>query len=541
MLSKVHSQPATKAEQKKTAIEVAVQRFRATKRLSADDQRTAAINLGKLAASLDQDNPAKAARRIAEESKLAGVLDKRKRFFRLPNEEAPIAAKDGTYNANPEKFLTLARAAGRLLSGSSDKGLQAMEEERAQRMLLVGTSFLPTYMPETQAEKSVKAILEEYAVRLAEAIEQRTRITELWKALDATPLSLKISSDPLPPSVYGVDANFPSDLAQSKYAPLHQHAQLEPALSPVYGAWDAEPSLFLGTLVTGYEILGLEIPKEKSELFPAPLADGTWRFSEVTEQRNAWLESIGFDVEQHTFVDEELGMDQQALTKFRIAYVHNVSLSVRQTAGKKVAIEINIWNSSKEGWFFPDFFLVGRGGNFSDSLTRYVQDASYQWPMHVVTVGPAWPDDYDEDSYVEQYGGNCILTEAAVDNRFHENPKVLLLGGPSEEEYWADEVDFHEYEKIRYFNGWIDDAIGARILLGAANISFIPSIEYGSPKAGAARAGSLAASIIENAVSAPEESKISQLLIKRVERTAEVGLRFINAMVETSRSALTRI
>jgi hypothetical protein len=68
------------------APDEAVGRFKSTKRLAAADQRVAAVNMGKLAALLNPQNPLDGAHRIAKESKNAGILEKRKRFFRLPGQ-----------------------------------------------------------------------------------------------------------------------------------------------------------------------------------------------------------------------------------------------------------------------------------------------------------------------------------------------------------------------------------------------------------------------------------------------------------------------
>ena len=94
---------------------------------------------------------------------------------------------------------------------------------------------------------------------------------------------------------------------------------------------------------------------------------------------------------------------------------------------------------------------------------------------------------------------------------------------------------------IKRHIGWIDDPAGAKILLGTDNLAFIPTLQDAEPEAGAARAGSIAASILNNAMSASPENRISQLLIDRVALTAEAGLNFHNALLEKSRSAISQI
>ena len=107
--------------------------------------------------------------------------------------------------------------------------------------------------------------------------------------------------------------------------------------------------------------------------------------------------------------------------------------------------------------------------------------------------------------------------------------------------HWANEEEFSEYHEIQSFEGWIDDPLGTKIMLGANNLMFVPTIKDAEPEAGAARVGSLAASLLENASCASVSDKISQLLIDRVALTADSGLRFYEAMIENSRAAINNI
>ena len=89
--------------------------------------------------------------------------------------------------------------------------------------------------------------------------------------------------------------------------------------------------------------------------------------------------------------------------------------------------------------------------------------------------------------------------------------------------------------------GWVDDILCAKLLFGASNLAFVPTVSDAEPQAGAARAGSIAASILTNAMSAQPENRISQLLIDRVALTAEAGLKFYNKLLETNRASLSNI
>jgi hypothetical protein len=439
-----------------------------------------------------------------------------------------------------------------LLCGSSDKGLQEKEEARAQRMLLLGTSFLPIYMPETQAEKSVKALLDEYAVRLAEAIEQRTRIVELWKALDTTPILLEASEEPLPPSVFGVSADFPAQLLQPLYRGYIKYGQLRPAPSAIGQSW-AEPTLLLGHLMISYDLYALVIPEEKTNLFPDTQKDTWHEFDACAAERNDWLDSIGFDVYQHKFRDGDVGRDQAALSKVRVGLIYEAGITVRKGPSGRVELGLVLRKSSKEEYYDTDLLvstLQTSGGYLRAnsalhaSFLRYVGEVDYDWPTRPVTIGPIFDesteDDYPYDAYCAEYGGNCLLAHSC--HHLHEQPaKVLLLRDCFDPEYWGDDDDFEEHEQLMQAEGWVDDSSCAKLLIGASNITFVPSIEEADPVAGAARAGSIAASILGNAMSASPENRISHILIDRVAMTAEAGLKFYEALIDTTRSALINI
>ena len=85
--------PINKTDQ----VDEIVKRLRGTSRLSGSDKKVFAINLGSLAFRLNEKNPRGAAKQIVEHSGQAGIWEKRKRFFRFPDEEAPEFGKEGEY------------------------------------------------------------------------------------------------------------------------------------------------------------------------------------------------------------------------------------------------------------------------------------------------------------------------------------------------------------------------------------------------------------------------------------------------------------
>lgn len=550
-----HNERSNFSERSYAPSEDAVKKFCEAKRLDAADQRTAAINLGKLAALLRPQDPLDGVRQIILGSGLAGVQEKRKRFFRLPGEEAPSSSKDGSYNASPTKCETLAKAAGRLLSGSRDKGLQEKEERAALRILIQGTSFLPSYVPATQAEQSIKGLLEEYAVRLAEAIEQRTRIAELWEALETTPVEIDVSPWPMPASIYGSDAIFPSALLQPLYRADNKYGQFKPAASVNFTGW-AEPTLEVGYILTKYKMFALKIPSDKCHLFP-DVTEQTEDHSEpCSVSTNEWLSSIGFDVVEHRFRDGCTGRYQDKLDKVTVGFIHTVVIGIHKGPQNKVEVQIKAWNTNKSGDFiYPTDFVLSTStrdlwgmlshGRLGNDLKNYIHDKNVRCRFEYITIGPEFHDDDHKDDpdawigHYEDYGKNCLLVED-IDASGH-NGKVLMFQDCFGPDFWDDESDYHEYHAIINRRGWVDDPYCAKLLLGDSRLKFLPTVSDAEPKAGAAPVGSIAASILENARSAAPENRISQLLIDRVALTADAGLRFHNALLETSRASFANI
>ncbi len=188
-------------------------------RLTASDKPIFATNLGKLAARLSPDDPLDGARRIVLQAGNESLWPtKRKKYFRLPGEDAPPAGKDGAYASNPSQFRKLAEAAGELLCASKKPEAIELEKSKAVKALADGSSFMPHYVPTNISDKSAIELLDEYAARLVRAIKSKTRITQLWDILKTTQIGLESfwadeATDAIP-SPYGSAAEFPTSLLQ---------------------------------------------------------------------------------------------------------------------------------------------------------------------------------------------------------------------------------------------------------------------------------------------------------------------------------------
>jgi len=238
-------------------------RIRACARLRADDKPVFATNLGALAGRVDPDDPLNGARRIVERSGIEGAWAKRKRYFRLPGEPAPRAAKDSAYASSAVTFLSLAQAAGAILAPSGNPELVEIEKSRAVRLLAGGSSFLPAWTPSEPGEKSAKGLLDEYASRLLEKIEKETMLAELWSVLRETPITVEPYGEneqkQVAPSPFGKTADFPPELLYPQFRRWIVAARFVPGSTDF--SW-SEPALEIGHVTYTREVPMLVLPEK---------------------------------------------------------------------------------------------------------------------------------------------------------------------------------------------------------------------------------------------------------------------------------------
>ncbi len=516
------------------------------KKLSHENRRTFAINLGKLAARLNSADPMAAAKQIIETSGLSGKWEKRKRFFRLPNEATPVSTKDGIYNADPLVSLAFAKTAGRLMSRSNREDLVKISINEAVKTLAKGSSFMPSFSPESSADRSVKSLLDEYAARLAEAIQERTEIVKLWESLETSNINLHGYSDDdvdeVEASDFGDAAIFPSELLQPMYRPHVTKGRLTPnnTMNGVDHEW-AEPSIKLGVIAVGYHIRFFCVPKERHKLFQ------DCDLSRISE----WLYEIGFDFEKKQFPDLSYDYNGLGWKTFKVSLLLNVCLNVSRGSENEVSVSLGVWpindpfNRNSTSCLFTSFthawphrllIVEQHSISSSNSLCFIEEHQEHHLPQPDENGKVLESQDGNYDGYTLDFLTNSLKLSTNKDylvimpDLWQENP-----------DYWDNRELGEEYQCIKATKSWSDDPHFAKLLFGDENIRFYPSIPQAEANGGAAREGSIAASLLQNATIASDQNRITKLLIDRVALTAKTGLNFYDAMVQVHREAIRQI
>jgi hypothetical protein len=537
----------------------------AQKTLSHDDRRTFAINLGKLANLIEPDDPKAGIKKIIHKSELGGKWEKRKRFFRLPNEEAPTSSKDGTYSADPRVFLKFAVASGHLLSRTHHEGVLETAIRDAVKMMAKGSSFLPSFSPESSADRSVKSLLDEYAIRLAEAIKDRTKIVELWEVLETSPIKLKIFWDDevekVEASPFGEAAIFPSELLQPDYSPQITFGRLEPCKSDLdllYADYEwAEPTLELGIFAARYDVRLFCVPKNKHELFQVHYTGSENDDPGILEDHKVseWLHEIGSDFEWNELVrlpDLDYDIDGIGWKTFSVSLLQNVGLGVSRGPRNEVKIQLGAWGLDSQPYAERSTrcLFTPSGGRSRFVLEKaeqsYVEGSHNPCSFVQLYLPPVYNGKVSLDEWQDEYDGGFFLELlwnflSHRDQTTDEYLAIMPTDWQMNPHYWTDEELCEEYQGFRKDRTWTDDPNVAKLLFGADNIRFYPKISQAEPEGSAARAGSIGASLLHNAAVASDENRITKLLIDRVALAANSGIGFHEAMIDAHREAIRQI
>ena len=540
-----------------------IERLKRQSRLSPADKKVFAVNLGLLAARIDEARPLNGAKQIVEHSNQDGIWEKRKRYFRLPGEDTPSNGVDGEYASNPAAFISLAEAAGELLCKSTKSESIERERQAAIKALVTGSSHMPTYVPSNSADISAKALLDDYAQALSEAIETRTKITELWKVLETTDIGVdgftKDEDFEAEQSPYGEAAIFPPLLFDSVYNKSLTTGQFfvddcQFSKGGYSGGWPY-PEVQLGYVATTHKIQMFCIPEDQRTLFNAD--DKTIASA---------LKSLGFQLDLDVMPEYELdetysGAGWKQVTASIISEVF--IRAIRGDAGEvKIVIGTNPLRS--EGATNPDIYLVATDGRLDKAMPRLklsmemydlaekekqLIDSGFKISQIKVYALPnsSHNSEYtegDDDDYDDMVSFEFVSDDLLDRKKHHQLLPVAILpewwieyGGDS----WPNRRDFLKFKENIESRSWTEGEFQAQMLLGAEDIRFYPTNLEADPIAGVLRSGSVGASLLNNLNAKSDANSITNLLIEKAALTAEAGLKFYEAMLEDHRSAIRKI
>ena len=536
-----------------------IERLKGQSRLSPADKKVFVVNLGLLATRLDEAKPLNGAKQIVEHSNQEGIWEKRKRFFRLPGENTPDNGADGEYASNPAAFISLAEAAGELLCKSTKPETIEREKQAAIKALVTSSSHMPTYVPSNSADISAKALLDDYEQALSDAIESRTKITELWKILETTDISVngfikghdEYEDFEAEPSPYGEAAIFPPQLFDGVYRKSLTTGQsfVDDSQFSKGGYSDdwPYPKVQLGYVATTHKIQMFCIPEDQRTLFNAD--DKTIASA---------LKSLGFHLDLDVMPEYELdetylGAGWKQVTASIISEVF-ISLARGDTGGVKIVIGTNPLRSDDA--LNPDIYLVatdGRGESMAmfdlTKKEKQLIDSGFKLSQIMVHALPnsSHSNEYtegDDDDYDDRVSFEFIYNDLFDCKKDHPLLPAAILpewwityGGDN----WVDKEVFNKFEENLGSTGWTEGEFQAKMLLGAEDIRFYPTNPEAEPIAGVLRDGSVGASLLHNLNAKNEANSITKQLIEKATLTAEAGLKFYEAILEEHRAAIRKI
>lgn len=493
------------------------ERLARTARVPLADRPVMATNLGRLAERIDRANPLAGAKAVVQQSGHEGLWEKRKRFIRLPSEEAPPADGSGDYGSSGGTYLQLARSAGKLLATNESPDAVDREQERSVRALVTGTSFLPSYTPLSKSDRTAKSLLDEYASFLLTAIKERTRIVDLWAVLRDTPIDLDArgADEERFELTYGGAEKLPDALLRPIFRDHVIEAIFEPHEESGYGFEWQHPSVELGFIAITVETSLFVIPEETATLFHVSREDED---GYLPEKAIEWIRSLDGkrDVLPDEPFDRTVGYGWKPA---KLSILRKVGLNVAEGDEGQPRLRLSLW-PSKWGDNAVAYSAYGSNGYLEDRIVGAGGKSSQLRSIDVDVSHDLY--DYLVAVYSEPVSEDQIGSDAQV---------IGLL--PT---WWDAESDFTGLSE----GGWWDDPLITSLLLDGKH-RFIPTISGCEPVAGPLRCGTLGAALLNNALSAADSDKVSNQLIEKTALTADAGLRFHEAMVDRYRDALRSI
>ncbi len=474
-----------KSEQR-TRVEILEEKLRSQVRLLDADKKILAENLGRICAELNPDKPLTAVSLLIEKSGLQSLQQKRKRFIRLPGEEESPIGEKGAYGASGETFATLASTAAQMGSTSNDENVKRRDKEYCFRQLLKGTSFLPVYKPEGLGGRSTKDILDEYRERLIERIAKDTRLTELWKILENTPMSIRggVNLDLIDvgPPQYGPAQLLPDKLTEAlsragKIPPNSKWARFFTSRVDPFYWW---PSLKIGQIAIEKKIRVFHIPSDVGPLFNSDKMVGDF----LPEQARKWLQ-------KSDYYNGDRGEEEE------LWQVADIIIEIRRNPNGKPFLCLMAYNT------------------YRYATNKHLDD--------IISLGQSQitnAEDADGQEYLFTF-----LLERPFSGDSSPNPIGIIC---------------EEDAPLSHDNvGWTDDDVISEILMGDT-VRFFPSFDSDLSCA-PFHSDCVGAALIANLKDAEKEDRIDKILIEQAQLMAEAGIGFYEAVFDETRETLLKI
>lgn len=545
-------------DRKRDEAEKIISDLRRKPRLGIDDRRIFAINLGKMVDSLDFDSPFKATKEVFEIAELHDGYQKRKRFICFVNEHDKITL-DTKFTSTPGKFIALAEAIAQLRCISTKPEELEKAKKRAYRELLENSSFAPRYVPANASDVSAYELLKEYAQALEQAVSERTKITDLWRLLEDTPIDVTtVEEDEL---VNFEPVEFvPDDLKNRLFYSYVKSAVFE--TSSIYDPADAREGWAKPTLKIGHLKFSTNV---KVFILPEELRHKIGQlYSNYSEKKEQCV--VNWFHEKHiSFSNDEFGIEYnysehgfgwcevkcQVFYDLELGFVPNVLNEPELVLTAKVRKHAQIYDA--ESIYYINFDLIKGVNTRFYEVTSEAEASSFCMPQarYFALAEPTNQEtgeiNFEDEIYME-YSFFDLIFDHCDDPSSREqapNPVGILP------RRWLDWLEVYSHiigcdevislTDLETMQGWVVDQLAGKTLLGDNAFEFIPEVKDAPATAGIFKQGSIGASLMNNARDGKEGERITDLLIENANIICDAGLKYYDYLHENYHAAIQKI